>query len=433
MKQNYHVLDRNAKEAERNLENFCRANGQILLPLVELIEQARLAVDTVVDQISRKTIETLLLLSAEQIAGPRTPGKVSGETVWFGTQAGRVCLKDRQVQVSKPRLRKKGKGAKQEVAVPAYAALRDNSTTGAQMFEALLRGVSTRQYADVLPSMANTVGVSKSSISRQVIEASSKQMEELLERRWDNVELLVLYIDGMRFGEHHVISAVGVDGEGCKHVLGIQLGATENAAAVKDLLTHLREHGLKTEQKYLFVIDGAKALRAAITEVFGSEQPVQRCRTHKLRNVMEHLPGEQQAQVKSLMKAAYKNADAKDGMAQMEKVARFVEHDYPEAARSLREGLAETFTINRLGVPPSLHRCLATTNIIESPQSGVRTRTGRVTRWRDGEMVLRWVAGAFVITEQNFRKIMGHHDLWALATILGRRQQKDTCRNEKVA
>jgi putative transposase len=433
VKQNYHVLDRNAKEAERNLESFCRANGQILLPLVELIEQARLAVDTVVEQIGRKTIETLLVLSAEQIAGTRTPGKVSGDTVWYGSQAGRVCLKDRQVQVRKPRLRKKGKGEKQEVVVPAYEALRDNSTTGAQMFEALLRGVSTRQYADVLPSMANTVGVSKSSISRQVIEASTKQMEELLERRWDGVELLVLYIDGMRFGEHHVISAVGVDVEGQKHVLGIQLGATENATAVKDLLTHLREHGLKTEQKYLFVIDGAKALRAAITEVFGSEQPVQRCRTHKLRNVMEHLPGDQQPQVKSLMKAAYKNPDAKEGMAQMEKAARFVEHQYPEAARSMREGLAETFTINSLGIPPSLHRCLATTNIIESPQSGVRTRTGRVTRWRDGEMVLRWVAGAFVITEQNFRKIMGHHDLWALATILGRRQQKDTCKNEKVA
>jgi putative transposase len=148
---------------------------------------------------------------------------------------------------------------------------------------------------------------------------------------------------------------------------------------------------------------------------------------------MEHLPGEQQPQVKSLMKAAYKNPDAKEGMAQMEKAARFVEHQYPEAARSIREGLAETFTINSLGIPPSLHRCLATTNIIESPQSGVRTRTGRVTRWRDGEMVLRWVAGAFVITEQNFRKIMGHQDLWALATILGRMQQKDTCKNEKVA
>ncbi len=416
MNRNYHVVDRNAKEAESSLAEFCRANGQILLPLVELVQEARLAVDTIIEQIGRKTIETILVLSAEQVAGPRTPGKASGEIRWHGTQKGRVFLKDRQVPVKKPRLRRKGRGKNQEVAVPAYEALRDNSTASAQMFGALLRGVSTRQYQDVIPAMADTVGVSKSSISREAIEAGAKQLEEFLARRWDEVELLVIYINGMRFGDHHVLSVFGVDGKGSKHVLGIQLGATENAAAVKDLLTHLRDHGLKTDQKYLFVIDGAKALRTAITEVFGAEQPVQRCRTHKLRNVLDHLPKEQHAQVKSMMRAAYKIPDAEEGIARMEKTAQWIERDYPEAARSLREGLAETFTVNRLDVPPSLHRCLVTTNIIESPQSGVRMRTRKVTRWRDGNMVLRWVAGAFSITEKNFRKIIGYEDPWALNT-----------------
>ena len=433
MKRSYHVIDQQDKQAERELEKFCRANGQLLLPLVELIEQARLAVDQVIEQVGRKTIETILALSAEQVAGPRTPGKASGEIRWHGRQRGRVFLRDRQVEVHKPRLRRKGRRSGGEVAVPAYEALREDATAGAQMFETLLRGVSTRQYRAVLPAMASTVGVSKSAISREAVEAGAQQLERLLERRWDQVQLLVIYIDGMRFGDHHVIRAVGVDAQGQKHVLGIPLGATENAAAVRDLLTHLRDRGLPTERRYLFVIDGAKALRAAIGEVFGGEQPVQRCRAHKLRNVLDRLPQEQKPPVRSMLRAAYKLPRAEEGLARMEKLAQWLERDYPEAARSLREGLAETFTINRLDVPPALHRCLATTNIIESPQSGVRLRTRKITRWRDGEMVLRWVAGAYQITEGNFRKIMGYEQLWALAAILGRTKETIGCKQEQVA
>ena len=264
--------------------------------------------------------------------------------------------------------------------MPAYQALQKNSAMGARMFEALLRGVSTRQYRDVVPRMAETGRVSKSSISEKAIEASTAQLGEPLGRRWEETELLVIYIDGMQFGTHHVISVVGVDGKGVKHVLGIQQGATENTAAVKALLVHWREQGVSSEKRYLFVIDGAKALRAGIEEVFGSDQPVQCCRTHKIRNVLEQLPTEQHAPVRSLMRAAYKLPKAKEGIAKMEKMAEWLERDYPEAARSLREGPQETFTINPLDLPPSLHRCLGTTNLIESPQSGVRKRTGNVCR-----------------------------------------------------
>jgi putative transposase len=153
---------------------------------------------------------------------------------------------------------------------------------------------------------------------------------------------------------------------------------------------------------------------------------VQRCRTHKIRNVLEQLPTEQQAQVRSLMRAAYKLPTAKEGMAKMEKMAEWLEREYPEAARSMREGLEETFTINRLDLPPSLHRCLGTTNLIESPQSGVRKRTGNVCRWREADMVMRWVAGAYLITDKNFRKIMGHEKLWTLAAVLGRSKKSVT-------
>ncbi len=438
MKTSYHVIEGKGKSAERALARFCKANGQMLLPLVELIEQARLTVSSVLDQVGQQTIEMILELSAEQVAGPRTPGRASGEIRWHGSQAGRVSLEDRQLSVRRPRLRQKGQGRGGEVDIPAYQALQKNPAMGERMFGALLRGVSTRQYRDVLPQMAETVGISKSAVSERAAEASAAQLEQLLDRRWDQTEFLVIYIDGMQFGEHHVISAVGVEfGEnkplhGNKQVLGLQLGATENTAAVRALLVQLREQGLSTNQRYLFVIDGAKALRAAIDEVFGPGQAVQRCRKHKVRNVLDELPKEQHAQVRALMRAAYKLERADEGMAKIEKMASWLEREYPSAAASLREGLEETFTINRLELPPSLHRCLATTNLIESPQSGVRKRTGNVSRWRDGQMVLRWVAGAYLLTEKHFKKLMGYEHLWALAAALGR-QKKSVTLKEQLA
>src|SRR5689334_6532221 len=262
----------------------------MLLPIVNLIQSASQVVETVIHELGQQTLEVILMLSAEQVAGARTPGKASGDIRHHGTQPGRILLADRKVQVKRPRLRHKTEG---EVKVPAYETLRQDRGLSQHMLGALMRGVSTREYREVLPQMAATVGVSKSAISRQAIDASVEQLQQLQERRWENVEILVIYIDGQHFAEHHILSAVGVDAEGKKHIMGIEPGATENSASVKRLLTHLRDHGLPTERKYLFVIDGAKALRAGIEEVFGAEQPVQRCRNHKTRNVLDELPKEQ--------------------------------------------------------------------------------------------------------------------------------------------
>ena len=429
MKKPYHIVSREEKTASATVEEFAKANGQILLPLVELITQARIAVDEVIERIGRQAIETILSLSAEEVAGPRTPGKSSGDIRWHGTQNGRVSLADRQIKVKRPRLRHKQEG---EVRVPAYESLQENSATAQRMMGALLRGVSTREYEEVLPEMAETAGVSRSSVSRQAIEGSVEQLRRLRERRWEQADLLVLYIDGQRFGAHHVISAVGINSAGEKQVLGIELGATENAAAVTRLFTNLREQGLPTDRKYLFVIDGAKALRAAIEEVFGAGQPVQRCRNHKMRNVVDELPKEQHAQAMNLMRAAWRTSDAEEGVKRLEQLARFLEHEHESAARSLREGLAEMFTIQRLQLPPSLYKCLGTTNVIESPQSGVQKRTHNVTRWRDAGMVERWIASAWLLTEKHFRKVIGHRDLWALAVALGR-EHKSNASAEKVA
>jgi putative transposase len=275
--QKYQIVTRAAKEAGAVIEQFCKANGQILLPILSLVQSASQVVDTVIHEIGVKTLELILALSAEEVAGPVTPGKVSGEIRHHGSQMGRVQLADRKVKVRRPRLRHKTEG---EVKIPAYEALRQNQLLSQYMLGALMRGVSTREYREVLPQMAATVGVSRSAVSRQAIDASVEQLKQLQERRWDQVEILVMYIDGQRFGEHLILSAVGVDIEGHKHVMGIAAGATENATAVKGLLTGIRDRGLPTDRKYLFIIDGAKALRTAIDEVFGKEQAVQRCRNH---------------------------------------------------------------------------------------------------------------------------------------------------------
>jgi len=415
LKRSYHTVSKLGQTNARELTEFLSRNGQVLLPMVDLIEQSRLAVDELIDVAGRATIETVLQLSAEQVAGPRTPGRRREEVGWHGRQRGRVCLKERKLGVSKPRLRAKGGG---EVPVPAYEAMQEGRL-GPRMLDILMRGISTRQYRQVLPEMADTCGVSKSNVSREAIEAGEEALRQLLERGFDELDLLVIYIDGMVFGDQHVIAAVGVDAEGHKHVLGIQQGATENAAAVEDLLEQLVARGVKPDAKRLFVIDGAKALRAAINKVFGSQHPVQRCRNHKVRNVAERLPEDQKEQVKAAMRASYR-LPAKEGMARLRKLADWLEQEQPAAAASLREGLEECFTINRLGVPSSLHRCLGTTNVIESPQSGVRMRTRRVCRWRDASMVLRWVAASFLATEKNFNRIMGYKDLWQLKAILGR-------------
>ncbi len=414
----YHIV---GKDSTEELGKFLAQNGQALLPMVELIEQSKMAVDELIDVLGRAQVEAVLRLSAERVAGPPHPGKKGGEIGWHGREEGRVCLKERKLRVQRPRLRRKGQGKDGEVPIPAYERMRGEEKLGSRMLEILLRGVSTRQYRAVLPEMAETVGVSRSSVSREAIEASEEELKRLCERRLDELDLLILYLDGVIFGEHHVLVAVGVDGEGHKHVLGIAEGASENQAVAKGLLEDLVRRGLKTDRKYLFVIDGSKALRAAIDAVFGAENPVQRCRHHKIENVMGYLPDHLKEQTKAAMRAAFR-LPAKEGMARLEKQAEWLEREYPSAAASLREGLAEMFTVSRLGLSPTLSRCLVSTNVIESPHSGVRLRTRRICRWRDGKMVMRWAAAALLMTEGNFRRIMGYRDLWMLKAAFDRKE-----------
>ncbi|GAG26157.1 unnamed protein product, partial [marine sediment metagenome] len=262
------------------------------------------------------TIEAILVLSAREVAGGKRPGKKAGPIGWHGRQKGVVPLAERKLRVEKPRLRRKGKGRGKEVQIPAYEAMLMNSALGRRILEILMRGVSNRNYREILPQMSQTVGVSKSQVSREFIEASEQSLKELCERRFDDKDILVIYLDGIQFGQVHVIVALGVDSEGYKHVLGLREGASENATVVRELLEELVARGIDPEQRRLFVIDGSKALRSAIDSIFGPANPVQRCRNHKIKNVMDYLPDDLKDQAKTSMQAAFR-LEAKQGMSKL--------------------------------------------------------------------------------------------------------------------
>lgn len=260
MKKPYKIVSGASTPNRRELADWLAKDGQLLIPLVELLEKGERAIDEVIDVMGRATIEAVLRMSAEQVAGPKEQGRrdADRDLYWHGVQAGRVALKERQLRVDKPRLRKKRPPANEpgEVEIPAYTALQADRPLADRMLELVLQGVSTRKYETVLPVLADQVGVSKSEDSRETIEAGTR----------------VLIVFGVYYG----LAAVGVDADGRKHVLGLCGGASENTEVTSGLLEELVARGLLSDRRRLFVIDGAKALRAAIGRVFGSSNLVQR-------------------------------------------------------------------------------------------------------------------------------------------------------------
>ena len=293
MKRPYRIVHDTSTASSRELADWLAKDAQLLVPLVALLEKGERAIDEVIDVMGRATVEAVLQMSAEVVAGPKAQGRrgPDREVYWHGVQGGRVALKERQLRVAKLRLRKKRRRADEsgEVEVPAYTALQADRRLADRMLELVLNGVSTRRYEQVLPAMADQVGISKSTSRGR----PSRRGREFY-RSWPNgtrrTGRMVVYLDGIVFGDHHVLAAVGVDATDRKHVLGLRQGPSENATVTTGLLEALVERGLQVDRRRLFVIDGAKALGSAIGQVFGQGNLVQRSRNHKVRNVLGHLP-----------------------------------------------------------------------------------------------------------------------------------------------
>jgi len=254
---------------------------------------------------------------------------------------------------------------------------------------------------------------SKSAVSRRFVTATEQALGELMHADLSGLDLVAFMVDGVHFAGHCCVVALGIGIDGTKHPLGLVEGSTENATLVTELIVDLRERGLDVTQPVLAVIDGSKALRRAILDVF-DHAVIHRCQLHKVRNVESKLPDALAATVAAKMRAAYRNPDALAAEAELEALARQLAKAHPGAAGSLREGLAETLTVTRLGVPPTLARTLRSTNAIESMIEICRDHSTNVKRWRDGEMVLRWCAAGMLEAAKQFRRVNGFMHLPAL-------------------
>jgi transposase-like protein len=402
------------------------ADPELILPdrvtiaLAELATAAREGLLALAVGTGLGVLGSLLDTDVERLAGPKGRHNPDRAAVRHGSQPGKVTLGGRRVRVDRPRVRSADGAA--ELALPTWQAFAATELLDQLTLERMLAKLSTRRYQAGLEPVGSRVeqdatGTSKSAISRRFVAATERALAELLAVDLSGLELVALMVDGVRVAEHCCVVALGITIDGTKVPLGLAEGATENATVVRDLLAGLRERGLEVTRPILVVIDGAKALRRAVTDVF--DHPViQRCQLHKLRNVTDRLPAALASTVAKRMRRAYHHADALVAQADLEALARELHRSHPGAAASLREGLAETLTVIRLGVPPTLARTLRSTNSIESMIAICRDHAANVKRWQDGQMVLRWIAAGMGEATKQFRRVNGYLHLPALRAAL---------------
>jgi transposase-like protein len=383
---------------------------QMDLPMAELIAGVREDIEALAAQIGLTIMKAVMNREVESELGQWGRQKAYRH----GQQQGYIVYGGRKVAVQRPRMRNKDN---QEVALKSYQAFQSDGRMQRAVARKLMRQCSSRNYEGALEECLDGYGIKRSSVSRHFKVTTAAELKELLERPVPP-DLLAVLIDAKYFPKQCIIVALGIDKEGRKHVLGLWEGATENAAVVKGLLEDLVARGLETQRKLLVVMDGGKALRKAVQQVLGENAVVQRCRVHKQRNVVEHLPKEKQGQAIWRLRAAWDKAEPKVAEKELRKVVSWLEDISPMAARSLQEGLEETLTLQKLGVNRRLAQCLSSTNMIESCFSHAGSLLHRVKRWHDGRMVLRWAAATLKAAEKSFRRVRAFEHLGSLEQAL---------------
>jgi transposase-like protein len=392
------------------------------LVLVLALEATKKGLLSFVQQMGMTVLSELLATEAAQIAGPK--GKhIEGRTHHhWGTGTTPVSFGGRHVSLPHPRVRVRGKGRGREVALPSIEALRDGDPMTDRVVEQIALGVSTRGYErslDPVDESIETRGASKSNASRALIDATTEKLAQFVSRKLDDVDLVAMFIDGIEFAGHSVLIALGVTSDGTKTPLGIWAGSTENTVVVTELLSNLVTRGLRVEASMLFVIDGGKAIRKALRDVFGDRAVVQRCQVHKARNVRDHLPESRRAYVAKQMRNAYDSATAATAKKKLMQLASWLDSNGEDsAAASLREGLDETLTVMRLNLPATLRRTFATTNAIENMNGSLRRIARNVKRWKDEKMIRRWVALGIAEAQKGFRRVKGYVNMPALVAAI---------------
>jgi putative transposase len=391
------------------------AMQQLMLPLLLAVDATKKGLLGFVQQMGMVVLSELLELEAAQIAGPK--GKhIEGRTHHhWGTATTPICFGGRNVSVAHPRVRVRGRGKGGEVTLPSVEALRESDPLSSRVAEQIVLGVSTRGYERSLEPIDMSLearGASKSNASRALIDATTEKLAAFVSRTLDDLDLVAMFIDGIEFAGHAVLIALGVTIDGTKVPLGIWAGSTENSTVVTAFLQNMVDRSLRVEQSMLFVIDGGKAIRKALRDVFGDRAIVQRCQVHKARNVRDHLPESRRAYVARQMRDAYQSTTAATAKKKLMQLASWLDSNGEEsAAASLREGLDETLTVMRLELPGTLRRTFATTNAIENLNGSLRRVARNVKRWKDEAMIRRWVALGVAEAQKGFRRVKGFKNM----------------------
>ncbi len=356
------------------------------------------------------------LLESEvvEVAGPKGKHNPDRTAVRHGTDSAKVPMGGRVIDVRKPRVRAADGTA--EVPLETWSVVADRDLLNDHTVASMLAGVSTRGYETVLEPAGDRISeashsTSHSAVSRRFVAATRKGLAEFRSRPLGDRRWLVCYIDGFGFGDETMVGALGVDSEGNKMPLTVVHGTTENKTVCKRLLDGLEDRGFDPSDGVLFVIDGGKAIYHAIIDKWGDVALIQRCRAHKARNVIDLLPAEQHAWVLRDLHRAWSLSDANEAERALRNLADKIERAHPDAAASLREGLTDTITINRLDIDGTLAKTLATTNPMESTVDIIRVHARNVKRWQGGDMRLRWAAAGMLAAEHQYRRVKGYRQL----------------------
>jgi transposase-like protein len=406
-----------------NKKKVTKKQGQIKLTfngippgefnLDQLMEEIGLEVQALATSAGVLIMEQIMQSEKASLVG--APYSRTAEHRPWGEQQGFGILNGQKVRVRHPRIRTK---AGSEVIVESYKKFQQPNNRIGAVYDQLVHGISCRNYGKVIETMEKSYGISKSVVSRQMVEATSERLKILCERSLADFALTVLLIDGIHVGKTVVIVALGVDAEGKKMMLGMREGATENATVCMELMNDLIDRKLPVNRPILAVLDGSKALRKAVEDVFGSAVAVQRCQIHKIRNIVGELPKKYHAEYTRKLHAAYQMNTFTDAKAALERVHRELMRVNESAARSLEEGMEETLTVHQLELPDILRKSFSSTNLIESAFSSGRTVMRNVKSWQNSNQRQRWVATALLEAEQRFRHVKGHKSMPILLNAL---------------
>jgi len=381
---------------------------QMVLPLAEMIGWLRKGVGELIRQAGLQLMELLMEEEVREVVGERSCRQADRTANRWGRERGFCVVMGQKVPIERPRVRTTDD---REIRLGSYEMFHRGEPLTETVWEKLMLGLSTRKYGQAVREFREAYGLEKSAISEHFIEASQAKLQQMMERRLDKLSLCALLIDATPFAGQQMVVALGISQDGRKTILGLRQGATENATVVGELLGDLMNRGLDFSQPRLYVLDGGKALSAAVKKYAGETAPIQRCQVHKRRNVLDHLTDEQKPSIAKKLNAAYALEDHGVAKLALTQLHRELMDLNPSAARSLAEGLEETLTVHRLRVPPQLRKTLACTNIIESAFSIVERVCRNVKRWHDGDQRERWVGSGLLVAERQFRRVQGYKQI----------------------